>query len=113
MAHTELEYITLDQYIERYEKEINNAKLSVPRAEKSFRAEIGKKPKYHKGVHGKQYDSYTCGQCGKAVSYGVMQNYCWNCGYQILWDSPRCLTKYEDENNGKVYVDREIFKGYA
>ncbi len=51
----------------------------------------GKKPRFHKGVYGKKYDSYSCGECGHGI---VVQNdYCPNCGYRILWDSPRCLTR--------------------
>lgn len=54
--------------------------------------DTGCKPKYHKGLKvGNDY--YTCGNCGATVKYGVNSNYCDNCGFKILWDNPRCLTK--------------------
>ena len=40
-------------------------------------------PKFHKGKYGKQYDSYSCGNCGYTV--GVPDKYCPNCGYMIDW----------------------------
>lgn len=40
---------------------------------------------YHKGIYGKKYDSWTCGNCGCGINYGVIQNYCWNCGHAIKW----------------------------
>ena len=57
----------------------------------------GVKPKYHKGLYGKKYDSWTCGNCGRVLAHGVVENYCCNCGYAVLWDSPRCLTGYKAE----------------
>lgn len=54
----------------------------------------GVKPKFHKGKHIK--DWYTCGNCGKELFDGVRDNYCWNCGYAIKWDSCRCLTDRGD-----------------
>ena len=69
--------------------------LSAPRIEKALQAEYGFKPKWHEGHYGKKYDYYTCGQCGATVKYGVGENYCYNCGYRIVWDSPRCLTGYK------------------
>ena len=48
----------------------------------------GVKPKYHKGDCIK--DWYTCGNCGRTVEINF--DYCPKCGYQILWDSTRCLT---------------------
>lgn len=88
-AKTTIEYITIEDYL----KDLDQAKLSKPRAEKSFRAEIGKKPNFHKGKYGTKYDSWTCGNCGEVLVYGVTENYCHNCGYKQLWDNPRCLTK--------------------
>lgn len=41
-------------------------------------------PKFHKGIYGKKYDSYSCGYCG----FGGMEvhfKYCPNCGYMIGW----------------------------
>ena len=56
----------------------------------------GVKPKFHKGHYGKKYDSWTCGNCGSVIRGDVGDNYCQNCGYRILWDSPRCMTGYKD-----------------
>lgn len=52
----------------------------------------GVKPKFHKGIYGRKYDSWTCGNCGAGIRGSVGDNYCQNCGYRILWDSTRCLT---------------------
>ena len=49
------------------------------------------KPKFHKGQYGKQYDHYTCGQCGHLIA--IINNFCPNCGYAIGWDTVRCLTE--------------------
>lgn len=65
----------------------------------------GVKPKFHKGIYGKKYDTWTCGNCGATTKDGVGDNYCRNCGYRILWDNPRCLTGYKDsesETEGEV-----------
>ena len=52
----------------------------------------GVKPKFHKGIYSREHDYWTCGHCGTS-GLDVIHNYCWNCGYKILWDSTRCLTK--------------------
>jgi len=64
--------------------------LSEARREKALRAEHGEIPKFHKGKHGKRYDYYTCGNCGCTID--VNYDYCFNCGYRIIWDNPRCMT---------------------
>ena len=51
----------------------------------------GVKPKLNKGKY--RSDWWTCGNCGSKTYDGVVANFCWNCGYRILWDSCRCLTK--------------------
>ena len=86
---SQIEYITLEEYL----KTLDQVKLSKPRAEKSFRAETGKRPKFHKGKYGSTHDYWTCGNCGAELVYSVRENYCHNCGYKQLWDSTRCLTK--------------------
>lgn len=68
--------------------------LSEARVERAIRAEQGMKPKFHKGKYGIKYDHWTCGQCGQMLKHDVGENYCWNCGYRVLWDNPRCLTGY-------------------
>lgn len=57
-----------------------------------FDKDIPVSPKFHKGKCGKQYDSYTCGNCGTTIKRGITSNYCDNCGFAIKWDNPRCLT---------------------
>ena len=52
----------------------------------------GIRPKFRKGMCGKKYDTWNCGNCGAQTRDGVGDNYCRNCGYKILWDNPRCLT---------------------
>lgn len=81
-----IEYITLEEFLE-------NPVLSRPRAEKAYRAETGKRPKFHKGKNGPTHDYWTCGNCGATLVYVVNESYCHNCGYKQLWDNPRCLTK--------------------
>ena len=87
MGKTIIEQITIEQYLDAYKEEHI---LSKARAEKSFKAECGKKPKFHKGKHIK--DWWTCGNCGATTRDSVVDNYCSNCGYRILWENPRCLT---------------------
>lgn len=48
--------------------------------------------KYHKGKYGSKYDSWTCSNCGCGITHSVIQNFCWNCGHRLDWDTPRCLT---------------------
>ena len=63
-------------------------------AERANKMNNGIKPKYHKGKSVK--DWHTCGQCGVTVEQSgadaVLNDFCWNCGYRIKWDDPRCLT---------------------
>lgn len=61
--------------------------------------EIGVRPKFHKGVYGRRYDSWTCGHCGTTIKQGVVGNFCGNCGFRILWDSCRCLTGRDDKDD--------------
>lgn len=53
--------------------------------------------KYHKGKYGRKYDYWTCRNCGCEITHGVVQNFCWNCGHRLAWDSPRCLTGEVEE----------------
>ncbi len=40
------------------------------------------KPKFHKGLYGHKYDSYTCGNCGSTINEAHWR-YCPNCGFAI------------------------------
>lgn len=62
---------------------------SVNRVLYEFNKSDGAKPKFHKGKH--VNDWYTCGNCGSVVDIG--DNFCKNCGYKLLWDGIRCLTR--------------------
>lgn len=49
-----------------------------------FDKDIPVKPKFRKGIYGKKYDNYSCGNCG----YGGLQVhevYCAHCGFRIDW----------------------------
>jgi hypothetical protein len=39
----------------------------------------------------------------------VSENYCCNCGYKIIWDNPRCLTKYESLE-GKNHLKNDLIR---
>ena len=54
------------------------------------------KPKFHKGIYSSKNNYWTCGNCGCVLRDGVTDNFCWNCGYKIEWENPRCLTGYHD-----------------
>ena len=43
--------------------------------------------RFRKGQYGKQYDSYSCGNCGGGVS--IPNKYCPNCGRAIDWEHQR------------------------
>jgi hypothetical protein len=40
------------------------------------------KPKYHKGIYGKKFDTYSCGNCGAGIAEAHWK-YCPNCGRAI------------------------------
>ena len=53
------------------------------------------KPRFSKGVYGKKYDQWICGNCGRwGIDVGF--NYCPECGFEIGWNTTRCLTGYKD-----------------
>ena len=83
--------------------------ISDPQKEHAINAYIGAKPKSHKGKYGKQYDSYTCGHCGHQLK-DINDNYCWNCGYRILWDSIRCLTDKSPETESEQITFDDLIK---
>ncbi len=39
-------------------------------------------PKFHKGMYGHKYDTYTCGNCGTRITEAWWR-YCPNCGFAI------------------------------
>lgn len=53
----------------------------------------GTKLKRHKGKYIDDY--FTCGNCGTTAD--VIYDYCFRCGFRLLWDNPRCLTKGENQ----------------
>lgn len=84
-------------WIENLQNVDNNIKERVlSRMRYEFDKDNPIPPKFHKGKHGKQYDNYTCGKCGTVLNHGVSSNFCFNCGYAIKWDNPRCLTGYNE-----------------
>ncbi len=80
-----------------YDEEIGKP-LSEPQKLYAYRMYQGEKPKFHKGKYGKKYDNYTCGNCGAGLK-DIVDDFCWSCGFRILWDNPRCLTDKEGEYN--------------
>lgn len=58
---------------------------TIRRMEYEFDKERQIKPTFRKGVYGKKYDSYACGNCGEG-SIERMFNYCPNCGFAIGWE---------------------------
>jgi hypothetical protein len=71
--------------------------LSEKQQELALRQMEGVKPKKIRGKCGRQYDYHKCGNCGVTVE--VMADYCFSCGFRLLWDSPRCLTGDKNENS--------------
>lgn len=41
------------------------------------------KPKFHKGMYGAKYDTWSCGNCGAGISEAHWK-YCPQCGFAIL-----------------------------
>lgn len=39
-------------------------------------------PKFHKGIYGHKYDTYTCGNCGTRITEAWWRH-CPNCGFAI------------------------------
>ena len=67
----------------------------------------GLKPRYYKASRA-MYSYWVCSNCGRG-HLDVGDNYCPNCGYYIKWDSPRCLTGYDDPEDepGKKEEEHE------
>ena len=81
-----IEYVLCTPDSEKRERVLNRMRYERDKA-------IPVKPKFHKGQYGKQYDNYTCGNCGHLVT--IINNYCPNCGFAIGWATTRCLTGRE------------------
>ncbi len=72
--------------------------LSEAQKELALKAYEGAKPRFKPGRYGKRYDSYTCRHCGSTLK-DIVDNFCFNCGFRILWDNPRCLTGKDGDKN--------------
>lgn len=77
--------------LEKYECFVRNVKYLI-------KLNKGIKPKNHKG-RTKIRDYWTCGNCGTMVFDGVGANFCAGCGEKILWDSIRCLTGVNENDD--------------
>ena len=53
----------------------------ISRVEFEFSRQKPVAPKYHKGLYGKKFDYYTCGNCGFNLATGY--KWCPNCGFRI------------------------------
>lgn len=42
-------------------------------------------PKFRKGVYGRKYDSWSCGNCGYS-GIQIHEHYCPNCGFMVDWN---------------------------
>lgn len=73
-----------DDFCEEYERALNRFRCEIARS-------IPIKPKVSKAISRGYSDYYSCGKCGHTLT--VTENYCPDCGRQIKWDNPRCLTK--------------------
>ena len=69
----------------------------------ALKAYEGSKPKFQRGKYGKRYDSYTCGHCGCTLK-DIVDNFCFKCGFRILWDNPRCLTDKDGDRSDEYAV---------
>lgn len=63
--------------------ESNLRDWTLKRMEYEFEKEIPVRAKYHKGIYGKRFDSWSCGHCGKGVIDEAWYRYCPNCGFAI------------------------------
>jgi len=84
--------------------------ISEPQKQYAVDAYVGAKPKFHKGVYGRKHDYYSCGHCGSTLK-DIVDNFCWNCGYRILWKNPRCLT--DKEESEQITFDDLLNEGNA
>lgn len=62
-----------------YERAINRFRYLANRVEPV-------EPKFHKGVYGHKYDSYTCGACGHTAERWY--RFCAGCGVELKWRTP-------------------------
>ena len=64
---------------------------------KEFDRYSGSKPNFNKGINIPDY--YTCSNCGKKIY--INENFCPNCGHELLWGDPRYSTGKEKKNEKK------------
>lgn len=83
-----------DDFCDEYEEALNTFRFCADRLEPID-------PVYHKGVKGPMHDYYTCGACGTGLPSSIYPDYYPNCGRNVKWDSPRCLTGCKRKNGGK------------
>ena len=57
--------------------------MAVKRIRYEFERREPMPAKYHKGIYGHKYDTYTCGACGAEIVVGY--RYCASCGREIDW----------------------------
>lgn len=62
---------------------------TLKRMQYEFEKEIPVKAKFHKGIYGKKYDSWSCGHCGKGAIHEVWYKYCPNCGFAIDFEEEK------------------------
>lgn len=48
---------------------------------------------------------FICGNCGCGL-HDIVDQWCWNCGYRLLWGSPACLTGTESEKREGMNSDK-------
>ena len=78
----EIEDLLPEEKWKDYERSVNRVMYEFDKLD-------GVKPRYNRGKHIKSW--YTCRNCGSTVM--IHHNFCPNCGYKLLWDGIRCLTK--------------------
>lgn len=83
-----------ERFVESFSRMKNRFEYQIDQAEPV-------KLKFHKGKSSSVHDYWTCQNCGCGITYGVIQNFCWNCGHAIEWEWPRCLTGKGSEKEEK------------
>lgn len=99
MMSDENAMLLLDQLMELIPENEEILKEKAIQMKNRFRYRIDQaKPvelKFHKGIHRPSCSYWTCSNCGCTITHKVVQNFCWNCGHAIKWNTIRCLTGYK------------------